>query len=111
MTQLNEWRRVIRGIFLAIFLAVAVFAIALLLISGLQSLSLAPRQTWVYSAIILLSLAGYFVGITQLIYLIPLIIFLWRERRFAVMKGVVIGAVLVALVNFGCYLFVVSQFR
>lgn len=111
MTESNEWRRVFRGIFLAIFLAIATFAIALLLISVLQSLRLASIQNWVYSAITILSLAGYFVGITQLIYLIPLIFFLWRERRFAVMKGIMIGGVLVALVNFGCYLFIVSQFR
>ena len=49
-----------------------------------------------------LSSAG--ISITQLIYVIPLIIWLNRRRQFALKKGVIIGAVLTALLNGGCYL-------
>jgi len=111
VTESNEWRRVIRGILLSVLLAIAAFAIVLFLMTIIQSLRLAPTSNWANSTIILLSAASYFIGITQLLYIIPLIIFLWRERRFSLMKGVMIGAVLVALVNFGCFLFVVNQYR
>ncbi len=49
-----------------------------------------------------LSSAG--ISITQLIYVIPVIIWLNRQRQFALKKGVIIGAVITALLNGGCYL-------
>jgi len=49
-----------------------------------------------------LSSAG--ISITQLIYIIPVIIWLNRRRQFALKKGVIIGAVITALLNGGCYL-------
>jgi len=111
VTESNEWRRVLRGILLSVLLAIAAFAIVLLLTTIIQSLRLAPNSSWAYSAIILLSAASYFIGITQLLYIIPLIIFLWRERRFSLMKGVIIATVIVALINFGCFLLVMNQYR
>ncbi len=50
-----------------------------------------------------LSSAG--ISITQLIYVIPVIIWLRRRQQLALNKGVIIGAVLTALLNGGCYLF------
>jgi hypothetical protein len=49
-----------------------------------------------------LSSAG--ISITQLIYIIPVIIWLNRRGQFALKKGVIIGAVITALLNGGCYL-------
>lgn len=46
------------------------------------------------------------LGITQLLYVIPLVLWLNRKRRFTTMKGVIIGAVFTALLNGACYLFV-----
>lgn len=40
----------------------------------------------------------------QLLYVIPLIIWLKRRRKMGMMKGVIIGAVLTALLNGSCYL-------
>ncbi|NEO37044.1 MAG: hypothetical protein F6J90_12285 [Moorea sp. SIOASIH] len=51
------------------------------------------------------------IGISQLIYVIPLIIRLRQQQRWEVMKGVIIGAVLTALLNGGCWLFILSQFQ
>ncbi|MBW4443658.1 MAG: hypothetical protein KME10_20985 [Plectolyngbya sp. WJT66-NPBG17] len=109
MSQSNEWQRIIRGIILSISLAISVFTIVLFLASIIQSLVIVPTNNWAYSAITLLSAVSYFIGVTQLLYIIPLIIVFWRQRRFALMKGVIIGAVIVALVNFGCFLFVMNQ--
>ncbi len=49
-----------------------------------------------------LSSAG--ISITQIIYIIPTIIWLNRRGQFALKKGVIIGAVITALLNGGCYL-------
>jgi hypothetical protein len=51
---------------------------------------------WIIGAI------GFFFW--QLLYVIPLIIWLKRRRKMGMMKGVIIGAVLTALLNGSCYL-------
>jgi uncharacterized BrkB/YihY/UPF0761 family membrane protein len=40
----------------------------------------------------------------QLLYVIPLVLRLKRRRKIGMMKGVIIGAVLTALVNGACFL-------
>ncbi len=44
------------------------------------------------------------IGFSQFIYVIPLLIFLNYEQRWGIIKGVMIGAVITALVNAGYYL-------
>ena len=44
------------------------------------------------------------IGIVQLLYVMPIIIWLRRRQQFALVKGVIIGAVITALVNGACYL-------
>lgn len=48
-------------------------------------------------------------GLTQLIYVIPACYWLKRQRRFGMMKGVIIGAVITALLNGGCWLLILSN--
>jgi hypothetical protein len=43
-------------------------------------------------------------GLTQLIYVIPRGIDLYREKRWPRFKGIVIGAAIAALLNGGCWL-------
>lgn len=43
-------------------------------------------------------------GLTQLIYVIPLVLWLKRQQRWGLMKGVIISAVLTALLNGACWL-------
>ena len=50
------------------------------------------------------SIAG--ISIIQLIYVIPALIVLRRRQKFALRKGVIIGAVITALLNGGCYLLI-----
>ncbi len=44
------------------------------------------------------------LGLTQLLYVIPLCIYYSRQRQFNTMKGIIIGAILTALLNGGCFL-------
>jgi len=44
------------------------------------------------------------IGIAQLVYVIPLGLWLRHKRRLVTMQGVIIGAVFTALLNGVCYL-------
>jgi hypothetical protein len=46
------------------------------------------------------------ISIVQLIYGIPAMLWLRRRQQFALMKGVIIGTVITALLNGGCFLMV-----
>ncbi len=48
------------------------------------------------------------IGIAQLVYIIPVAILLARKREWEKMKGVILGAVITALLNGGCWLFAMS---
>ena len=43
-----------------------------------------------------------FVGISQLVYIIPAIIFYWRDGRRGVVKGLIIAAAITFLLNATC---------
>jgi hypothetical protein len=49
------------------------------------------------------------LGILQLFYVVPRSLALRRQERWARMKGVIIGAVVVALLNGGCWVLVLVQ--
>ncbi len=51
------------------------------------------------------------IGITQLIYVIPLVFWLRWKRKWGLMKGIIIGAVLTALLNGGCWLLFNNMLR
>ena len=44
------------------------------------------------------------IGITQLLYVIPACIYYRRRRHFDLVKGIIVGAILTALLNGGCFL-------
>jgi hypothetical protein len=56
---------------------------------------------------ILWSLMG--LGLLQLIYVVPRSLSLKRQQRWARFKGVIAGAVIVALLNGGCWLFLIPR--
>lgn len=56
----------------------------------------------------ILLFAGLVIGITQLIYVVPLCFWLRRRRQFEILKGVVIGAAITVLINGSCFLYVLS---
>lgn len=44
------------------------------------------------------------IGISQFVYIVPVIFLLYRQQEWGLMKGVIIGAVLTALLNGACWL-------
>lgn len=49
------------------------------------------------------------IGIFQLLYIIPILLWLRRDRRWSYMKGVAIGVVITALLNGGCWIFLLNN--
>lgn len=94
MRERSEIPRVILATLGVLIINAAIFGIGVFL-----ALSSYNSSFFVIPA---LSSAG--ISITQLIYVIPVIIWLNRRRQFALKKGVIIGAVITALLNGGCYL-------
>ncbi len=52
-----------------------------------------------------------FIGIVQLLYVIPLAIHLKRQQKVETMKGVIIGAVITIFLNGGCWLWMLGYFN
>ena len=50
------------------------------------------------------------VGISQLVYIIPAIIFYWRDGRRGVVKGLIIAAAITFLLNATCTAIIFSTF-
>lgn len=61
---------------------------------------------WIF---LLFILAG--IGISQLLYVVPVSLWLKNKRRFGLMKGVIIGAVITAFLNGGCWLLISGIIR
>ncbi|MGB3292125.1 MAG: hypothetical protein WBB01_03915 [Phormidesmis sp.] len=51
------------------------------------------------------------IGLTQLLYVVPLCIWLHRQGRVDTAKGVIIGAVLTLLLNGGCFIVMLEVLR
>ena len=107
MWQINEKKGIVSGIFFLIGLHIA--AVILGIIVLLIHFSLVGQDNY----LTLLLFGSFFagLGIVQLIYVIPAIFILRRRRNFTLVKGVIIGAVVTALLNGGCWLFVYSGVR
>ncbi len=98
MSQQNEFWKVTQGILL-LFLMHTLAASIISLLSYLLQI--------IYGGYTLLGVwitgfGGFFIW--QLLYVIPICILLKRKRKHLMMKGVIIGAVITALVNGGCFL-------
>jgi Na+/proline symporter len=91
----QNWRDLIRGIFLVPALHIG-FVMLLLLVG-----TIFDRPKILSS---LFDLLFYWMGISQFVYLIPVILVFRRRRRFEMIKGIAIGAILTILVNGACFL-------
>jgi hypothetical protein len=94
MQERNEIPQIILGSFCIIVINAVIWGIAFLLATRTYPSSFFIIGLWVAVGI----------GLVQLIYVIPAIVLLRRRRQFALRKGVIIGAVLTALFNGGCFL-------
>ena len=101
MSQINE----IKGIVLGILLLMGLHLAAIILGIIIGSISIGGIGFYIAS---FLNLGFLGIGIAQLIYVIPAIFILRRRRKFTLVKGVIIGAVVTALLNGVCWLFVYS---
>jgi hypothetical protein len=96
----------IRGILLAISLNILAFFIYFLLLYILSASNIfntvpilgdfLRNYIWIYPVAL--------VGISQWLYMLPVVLWLRRQRRFEVMKGAIIGAVLIMFLNGTCFL-------
>lgn len=107
MSQRNEVSQIISGIFLLLGLhifAITVLSFLVYVVNLLGGTTIFPINIlWIY--------AVFGLGISQLLYVVPLIIRLKQQQRWGLMKGVIIGAVITALLNGACWLVVVNPFR
>ena len=94
-------------IFLGIFLLTGIHIFVLTILGVIAS---ATTSTVNYFVVIYIYALGG-IGITQLIYVIPLVFWLRRERKWGLMKGIILGAVITALLNGGCWLLVSNFYK
>ncbi len=98
MPQRRELKGILLGIGLVLLMHLIASIIAYLLAVNLND----------YAQQIMLGL--FSLGLSQLIYVLPAIAVTAIKRKFALMKGVIICAVITALLNGGCWLVVVNSF-
>jgi hypothetical protein len=71
-------------------------------ILSLQTWSASSNMPW--GNIFILAYLPFAIGLTQLIYVIPLCLWLRRRRQLDMMKGVIIAATITVLLNGSCFL-------
>ncbi len=108
MSRNSEILNIILGVLLLLGLHFVALCAFLFLVSLLSSLN-----SYLRNPIINYLIGNYRFyyglaspGLTQLIYVIPMVFWLKRQRRWGLMKGIIIGAVLTALLNGGCWLLI-----
>ena len=103
MSRENPTAEVLSGV--ALLLAFHVMALIALYVAaylGSLLMSLLRLNLYGFSDVWFWLIFG--IGITQLVYVIPACIYYRRRRRFNLVKGIIIGAILTALLNGGCFL-------
>ncbi|MBD2208511.1 hypothetical protein H6G27_01335 [Nostoc linckia FACHB-104] len=105
MSQRNENLQLFLGILI-------LFGLHLIAVGIIFGVGLLVGQIWGYNNYSFLGIwlvGGWGFFFWQLLYVIPLCILLRRQQRLAMMKGVIIGAVITALLNGSCFLLVFSN--
>ena len=113
MRQRNETNEIVIGVLLLIGMHFAAFwllYLLIILISRFNSSVPTPIGTYLTTGYRFFILLGS-PGLTQLIYVIPIVFWLKRRQRWGLIKGVIIGAILTALLNGGCFLWLFSMSR
>lgn len=99
-----QTRNEIKEIFLGILLLLGLHIIAIAIFIAIAYISTALNS----GLAIIFGLFVYAIGLSQFIYAIPLVIWLYQRQKWGLMKGVIIGAVLTALLNGGGLFWLVS---
>lgn len=110
MSKRNEWDKIALGIAIIVGVNGLAFCFGFIIVAVIlgNPYSTQNTQRMVLGNIIEYAIAGF--GMSQLLYVVPLCIWLKRKNRVSMMKGVIIGAVITALVNGACYLPVIFAY-
>ncbi|HLO52373.1 MAG TPA: hypothetical protein VK211_28495 [Kamptonema sp.] len=103
MSERPEWRDILVGIGVAFFMNIAFVLVCLVLMYIVAAIS--PISS--FSALFAYGIFG--IGLSQLLYIVPTVINLKRQQKWGEMKGVIIGAVLTALISGGCFYLIISS--
>lgn len=98
MARRNEFLQIIYGILLLI--GMHAIAIAVIFVLGFILFYSTPN----YVILVFWMYAAFSFSLIQLLYVIPVVLRLKQRQRWGMMKGVIIGAVITALLNGGCFL-------
>ena len=107
MSQRNEFRDIVKGIALLLvshILAIVIESVLLFILTSISSTFSGAVASFLNMAVTVLLFGSFGIGITQWLYVTPLLIRLRRRERWALFKGVLIGALLTMLLNGGCFL-------
>ena len=104
MSGSREARGIVAGALLLVLLHAVYFAIAIPLGGYIgDQLGQGP-----YGGLMGVILVIASIGVAQLLYALPLALWLKRKRKRSMMKGVIAMGVITALINGGCFLVMVS---
>jgi hypothetical protein len=90
LDELSSFRKFMLGVGLSVIL-LGMFIVTLLVLAAMSK-----------SRVIMYPLLA--AGLSQLIYIIPLGLFLAAGRQYDIMKGLITGAILIAILNGGFFL-------
>lgn len=102
MSQRNEIGAILLGVLLVFGMHISAISIVFLIGSLLSAINI---------DITFLGIALFGIGISQLMYVIPVIFWARSKQKWGLMKGVIIGAVITALLNGGCWIILASQIK
>ena len=103
----NHWLTIIGGILLVLSTNFILSFLGMYLFAFIADNSDLPLGTGYYP----LALGISAVWLYQLLYVIPLILSCKRQRKFSLMKGVIIGAVITGLVAGFCFVEYISYIK
>ncbi|KAM3094719.1 hypothetical protein ACKFKG_15685 [Phormidesmis sp. 146-35] len=96
MSQQSELRDIVGGVFLAFGLNI----LAVIFFVGMAGLF---TNLQLPSIPIIFVYLTFGIGLSQLIYIVPIAVRFARRQQWGRMKGVIIGAVITALLNGSCF--------
>ncbi|WP_315788546.1 hypothetical protein [Fischerella sp. JS2] len=101
MSRRNEFYYIIGGI----FLVMGMHIIATLILGILAYIELIIASQYNIRFFQLIFVVYFFgIGITQFVYIIPVLLRLRKQEKFALMKGIIISAIFTALLNGRCWI-------
>ncbi|WP_337884825.1 hypothetical protein [Fischerella thermalis] len=105
MSRRNEFYYVIGGIFLVLGMHI-IATLILGILAYIELIIASQYNIRFFQSIFVVYFFG--IGITQVVYIIPVLLRLKRQAKFALMKGVIIGAIFTALLNGGCWIWLIN---